>query len=133
MEDTVLPEKVQLLTNGLEMVIEDHTRGYFGDYHRVKLVVIAQMPLELVHGLTEDERVAAHKLFGSMVLYTKTLEKMGVGSAAICSVKNDLLAHFTNHSLPYLADQSFPAQLVRSALRRKHLVRIVTSYANDSK
>jgi hypothetical protein len=122
---------MQLLANGLEVAIEDHTRGYFGDYHRVKLVVFARMSLELVNGLTEDERSAARQLLGSTVQYSKTLEKMGVGSAAICSVKGDLLTHFTNHSLPYLSDQTFPAQLVRAALCRKQPVRLVTSYANN--
>jgi len=117
-----LLEMTRHLSNGLEISIEDQTRNYFGDYHRVRVVITAHIAIAMIADLSVAEREAATNQLGPTATYTKVLEKMGVGSADICSSRNDLLANFTHNSLPYLSEQSFPTKLVRSALQRsKHL------------
>jgi hypothetical protein len=115
------------LVNGLELVIEDQTRNYFGDYYRVSLAITARMPLERIIGLTDDERHAAAGIFGTTLHYARKLERMGVESAELTSVKSELLHGFTRTTFPYLNAPTFPAQLVRTAVRRKP-ARIEPSY-----
>jgi hypothetical protein len=106
------------LANNLEIEIADQSRNYFGDYHRIKLVISITVPLLSVAGLSPIEIEDATRVFGSTVSYHKTLEKMGVGSDDVPRVKQEMLANFSENSVPYLQSHRFPVQFVRSSLAR---------------
>ena len=66
----------------------------------------------------QEQELAAQKL-PQTVQFRKMLEKMGVGSAEVQDARNELLAHFAQSALPYLAGSDFPARMVRNALLAK--------------
>lgn len=104
------------LDNSMTVAIEDLTRNYFGDYYHVKLVITVSIPLAAVSGLAADEIAAAERIVGDTAVYAKNLERMAVCSADLSGIKDELLADFARHSLPYLQVAGFPPKLVRSIL-----------------
>ena len=111
------------LANGLEILIDDQTKRYFGDYHQVRLVVTALIALADVSGLAPDELDRASAESGQLITHTRILEKMGVGSAEVPTVKQDLLSHFFDHALPYMEAEDFPLKMVHAAGRSRTKLR----------
>ena len=103
------------LSNGLILSICDQTRAYFGDYHLVKLEI----------NFSLDDIVGDRKLSGAdcsvlrRLNYNCCLERMGVHSSAVASVKNVLLQDFETNSLPYMSAAEFPQRLLARELSVK--------------
>jgi hypothetical protein len=105
------------LSSGLEIQIAEQTHRYFGDYHRVRISITSSIQLEQVTGLTPQEQELASRHLPAIFSLCKTEEKMGVCSADLQKVRQDMLATFTQHAVPYLSAADFPARMVRSALK----------------
>jgi hypothetical protein len=98
------------LANGLTIVVNDHTRLYYGEFYHVKLELLCTVPL------AGDMSAEAKSLFGDTVSYRRYLEQMAVPFAETEQVKERLLAHFTTHSVTYLSAEDFPARLVAAEM-----------------
>jgi len=103
------------LANGLKVSIYDLTRVYFGDYHHVKLKIICSLD----HDATDWQQHCPESVDLRSISYSRILEKMGVSSEEIDSVRKSLLGDFTRNSLPYIASADFPGKLIRNKLSCK--------------
>jgi hypothetical protein len=98
------------LANGLTIVVNDHTRLYYGEFYHVKLEVLCAVPLA--------DDMEAKNLLGDSVSYRRHLEQMAVPFAETEQVKERLLDHFTAHSITYLSAVNFPARLVAAEMSK---------------
>jgi len=103
------------LANGLKVSIYDLTRVYFGDYHHVKLKIICSLD----HDAADWQKHCPESVDLRSISYSRILEKMGVSSEEIDSVRKSLLSDFTRNSLPYIASADFPGKLIRNELSCK--------------
>lgn len=102
------------LVNGLEFTVFDRTRPYYGDYHRVLLEVVCDVPLHRDFFVSDDDFIDGRHLLGESVRYCRILEKMAVPFSDLQAVRDDLLARFRSQAECYLALATFPVKLVRS-------------------
>ena len=107
------------LDNGLEIIIRDLTRVYFGDYHLVRLEIICRSSSGGVETITSSA--------AAPVEFRRIVERMGVPSAEIETVRDVLIQDFLNNSLAYLNAADFPAKLAQSVLRQPK--KIIRSFA----
>lgn len=105
-----------LLDNGLEILVRDMSRVYFGDYHRVRL--------EITCRLTDVTHLNAIVDFAdSFPEFRRIVEKMGVPSAEVEAARETLVQDFLDNSLKYLSAADFPAKLAESAARKPKAVK----------
>jgi hypothetical protein len=107
--------QTQKLSNGLTVSIYDGTKVYFGDYHHVRVRIICSLDDPAVDSLSFD----SDDITATPVLYTRTLEKMGVPSAEVESVIKALLKDFELNSEPYISLPDFPKKIIASELSLK--------------
>ena len=111
------------LPNRLKLTVEDLSNRYFGDYHRVKLLVRCPITVSAdSFGSSPDPLAAAQaaqRSIGPEVLYEKSLERMGVPGAELQSIKQELLEQFIRINQPYLARDDFPARFIAVKLRER--------------
>jgi len=109
------------LENGLLLQVENQTNRYFGDYHRVRLVVSCHF--EVAGLLTDPDCDLDHgqlrRLLGEQLRYEKVLERMGVPGAAVETTCRELVDQFLASNRSYLERADFPQRL----LRQKFLAR----------
>ena len=100
------------LGNGLEIIIRELTRVYFGDYHLVRLEIVCRACMGAA-------AAGADALTGAKpVEFRRLVERMGVPSADIQGTRQLLVQDFLNNSLAYLSAADFPAKLARSVSRQ---------------
>ncbi len=87
------------LENGLQIVIVDLSRNYFGDYCHVRL--------EICCALSRDEGMSG----ADTAVMRRIVEKMGVPSAEVEAAKESLVKDFLNNSISYLSLPDFPKRL----------------------
>ncbi len=112
------------LANGLVFTVFDRTRAYYGDYHRVVLEVVCDVPLVRDQFASDEDFADGKLLLGESVRYCRVLEKMAVPLIALDLARRDLLAGFRFQAERYLALETFPAKLVlseREKARKKDL------------
>jgi hypothetical protein len=85
-----------ILANGIAVEFSDVSNRYFGDYHRVRVVV----RLLVSRPDREQPLVKVH-----------TLERMGVPGAEVEAVRNRLAEDYWQHAGRYLAHPDYPARL----------------------
>jgi hypothetical protein len=85
------------------ITIRDLTRAYFGDYHHIRLEVTCRVGRD--HP-TED------------AVFQRVIEKMGVPTADIDSIRDSLVDDFLSASRAYLCSPDFPEKLARFASRQ---------------
>lgn len=109
------------LKNGLCLHIDDQTNRYFGDYHRVRLVVRCVVSVATVASRPDCELEAAQlqRLLGEEICYEKVLERMGVAGAAVEQTSEELLKQFLVASGDYLERDDFPLRLLRQRFRAR--------------
>lgn len=92
-----------VLKNGLIVRFLDQSNRYFGDFHRVCILVEISLPdrIELPAGLTREG--ACQK---------RELVRMGVPSAALAEVRKSLVDSFLSTARIYLEQDAFPHQLL---------------------
>ena len=105
-----------ILDNGLEILVRDMTRVYFGDYHHVRLAIICR-PTEM------DKLYGAPDSTDLVPEFHRVVEKMGVPSAEVEVVRESLFRDFLNNSLKYLSAADFPEKLAESAARKPKAVK----------
>jgi hypothetical protein len=96
-----------VLDNGLEIVITDQSRVYFGDYHLVRLEIICRAGGD-----------AAAAIAGPGAELRRVVERMGVPSAAVEAARESLVNDFLSTSLTYMSAPDFPAKLASTTLKQ---------------
>ncbi|ORJ63446.1 hypothetical protein B5V00_00865 [Geothermobacter hydrogeniphilus] len=109
------------LEGGLKLDFFDLGNRYFGDYHRIKILVRCEVPLrETMFAAESDPRRAfdrARRRLGERVVYERSLERMGVAGADVEAVRDRMIDAFLSSAGPYLRHPEFPRRLVESRLR----------------
>jgi hypothetical protein len=107
------------LDNGLKIEFYDRSNRYFGDYHRVCILVECRlgMAANLFADATAEQKARA--IFGGELLVTRTLERMGVAGAELPEVREALIDSYLRNALPYLAVPDYPARLLNRELAGK--------------
>lgn len=113
------PFRTEVLPNGLTLDFVDGSNRYFGDYWRVALEVRCRIPL--CHALPPDDPDIdqARALLGETLLFTRSLEKMGVAGEEVTSVRTAMVEHFLSSAGAYMATPVFPGSFVRQQLAEK--------------
>ncbi len=106
------PYKIIELGNGVVVEFHNHTNRYYGDFHRVKISVIAKIPI-IIDSLPIDLHGLAKSCDGS-IDFKKDLEQMGVSSAQVDEVSASLVDSFIVSVSRYLENGSFAEGLLRS-------------------
>jgi hypothetical protein len=104
------------LENGLTVSFYHHIHRYFGDYHRIKVEIICEVPLLEEYFTSLAEFAEARASLGSKAVFRRKLELMGVSSAEVEQSLEGVIANFSSHSLSYLASPLFPRKLVHAEL-----------------
>jgi len=111
------------LDGGLQVDFIDLGNRYFGDYHRVKILVRCEVPLrrEMFEDQSDPSKAfdRARRRLGESAAYEKTLERMGVAGAEVEEVRAGLVESFLASAGAYLKHPLFPRQLVASRLRER--------------
>lgn len=111
------------LNNGLQLLVEDQSNRYFGDYHRLRLFVSCRVPVraEYFTAETNPEQAAAEavKILGTEVVYEKPLERMGVAGGELATIRQQVLDDFLSINRDYLARADFPAKFLALKLRER--------------
>jgi hypothetical protein len=112
----------QQLPNRLLLKIEDQSYRYFGDYHRVRLVIRCQVPVVAEHFVASEDPLAAAAAavlqLGHEVTFEKTLERMGVAGSEVETTRQLLIDQFMQTNHPYLARDDFPFRFIALKLRQ---------------
>ena len=113
------PFAEETLVNGLHLRFYDQSNRYFGDYHRVRIVV--EIELALNNELLDDQELlaAGRKRFGATLTISKVLERMGVPGARVESLRAELVASYQTEVQSYLSRPEVPLRLLRAELANK--------------
>ncbi len=107
-----------VLPNSLELLCHDDSRGYFGDYHRVRVLLTLSIPLEFRFFQDGEELREAKRLLPDPVIYRRSAEKMAVPSADLESVRSQLVEDLLRNAGEYLGSEQFPVRYIRAELIR---------------
>ncbi|MBW2187464.1 MAG: hypothetical protein JRG71_14035 [Deltaproteobacteria bacterium] len=94
------------LTNGVRIDFTDVTNRYYGDYHRVCIEVELRF--------ASEEFAQGHKF--------QTLERMGVSSADVESVQEQVLNSFRQGTMRYMVSENFENKFLKSCKTRKSIL-----------
>ncbi len=112
--------KEERLDNGLRILFGDESNRYFGDYHRVCILVTLLYNLdELPLTNSDDElfRDRALAKLGNELKIEKRLERMGVPTAEVKSVRHAMIESFLINASAYLNRPGYPRSLVAAELK----------------
>ena len=113
------PFAEETLANGLHLRYFDQSNRYFGDYHRVRIVVAIELLLSNVL-LDDPELLAAgRKRFGVALTTSKVLERMGVPGSRVDELRAELVASYQREVQSYLSRPEVPLRLLRAELANK--------------
>jgi hypothetical protein len=104
------------LENGLTVSFYHHTHRYFGDYHRIKVEIICEVPLLEEYFASREEFAEAKAALGDKAVFRRNMELMGISSADVEPTLEGVIDNFSSHSLAYLASPSFPRKMVLAEL-----------------
>lgn len=116
----------ETLANGLCLAFRDESNRYFGDYHRVCIVVTLSFALAGLPVNSPEEvsfRTEACQKLGETLVVTRQLERMAVPTASVAQVRNNLVAGFLQHSAVYLARPAVLLSLVQAELTAQRSLR----------
>ena len=111
-----LPIRTITLENGLLLNFYNRSNRYFGDFHRVLIVVEGSIDLELF--LTDEMKQRVENLPGS-ILYRRQLERMGVTSDRLEETGFELIESFFAASKSYLERPDIFEKLLKKRLLEK--------------
>ncbi len=104
------------LENGLTVRFYHHTHRYFGDYHRIKMEILCEIPVREDFFDNCDEFADAQTLLGHAAVFRRNIEMMGISSADVENSLERTIENFMNHSRTYLSSPLFPKKLVLAEL-----------------
>ena len=113
------PFAEETLANGLHLRFYDQSNRYFGDYHRVRIVV--EIELLLNNELLDDPELlaAGRKRFGVSLTTSKVLERMGVPGSRVAALRAELVASYQLEVQSYLSRPEVPLRLLCAELANK--------------
>lgn len=113
------PFAEEILANGLHLRFYDQSNRYFGDYHRVRIVVAIELFLN--NALLDDAELlaAGRKRFGDSLTTSKVLERMGVPGSRVDELRAELVASYQREVQSYLSRPEVPLRLLRAELANK--------------
>jgi len=114
--------KHECLDNGLEISFNDESNRYFGDYHRICVVVTISCPIEQL--ADDDLRLRAIAVYGEPIKLEKRIERMGVPSAEVEQVRNALIDDFMRQATIYMSRPDYPRLLVTAELSKQRSGRL---------
>ena len=114
-----LPFLVERLVNDLTLRFHDQTNRYFGDYHRVRIVVEIELGFDSSFLPDQDLLTAGIARFGEQLIIRKVLERMGVPGALVEEVRAKLVASYRHEIEHYLCRPEVPLRLLRAELAQK--------------
>lgn len=112
MRDTLL---TRTLDNGLQLEFVDQSNRYFGDYHRVRILVRCQVALRPEWLAACPDSVAPDQLrtlLGDAVTFERSMEQMGVAGDQLDRVKTRLIEGFLGTTAAYLGSPQFPGRFI---------------------
>lgn len=112
------------LPNGLELELFDQSNRYFGDYHRVRILLRCRVEIrpEWLRDLPSDVAPKqACSLLGEALVYERHLERMGVATAELERIKEQLIDGFLTVGGSYLGAPDFPRRFFLQHLRAPRL------------
>ncbi len=104
------------LANGLTVCFYHHTHRYFGDYHRIKVEIVCEVPIREEYFKTPAECAEARAVLGGRAVFRRSTEMMGIPTAEVQQCLDNTMENFVKHSLSYLSSASFPRKLVLAEL-----------------
>lgn len=107
------------LANGLHLRFFDQSNRYFGDYHRLYIVVEITVILSAEFIPDPELLATAVRRFGDRLVTTRTLERMGVPGDQLATLRKELLASYRLEVDKYLSRPGVPLSLLRSGLARQ--------------
>lgn len=115
----------EVLANGLALRFYAAGNRYFGDYHRVAIAMETILPLDhpALTALDPPLLARAQARFGTVLRVVKELVRMGVESARVATVQQELIASALLEAQRYLARPDYPARLLRAELERKAVLK----------
>lgn len=102
----------------MSITCRDHSRRYFGDFHVVSLEIKCEMfilPRLLNNPSVYVEITSA---IGDRITLVRKIQQMGVPSASVNQVKDELIGNFKQNSLPYFTSSNFPTKAILSQIRK---------------
>ncbi len=101
--------RTEILKNGVMVSFYEQTNRYFGDFHRLCVLVIVELPadFELPAGMSRET-----------CRYQRTLEKMGVTSDQLDAERSAMIDSFLKTAKAYLEKSNFPQQLLHNIQRQ---------------
>ncbi len=111
MTDVIFSKK---LKNGIVVDFVDRSNRYYGDFHRVKIDVVAKFPVDTTL-LPEELQEIATGCNGEAT-YQRSLEQMGVKTAEVGTVTQALIDNFIATVGSYLEKENFVELLLRKQL-----------------
>lgn len=109
--------KRERLPNGLEIVFDDQSNRYFGDYHRVCVVATLKCPVAAIQD--EALRAQAGQLYGETLVVEKRFERMGVSSDEVENVRSRLIDEYMRSASAYLSRPDYPVMLVSAEMKKR--------------
>ncbi len=117
------PFRVEPVGDGFSLYFYDRSNRYYGDYHRIRVVVHMEIPLrrEFFAGESDPDRALsrARRWLGDVVRFEKSLERMGVPGSQVTVVRDELVASFLATAGGYLGKSDFPARFVRKKVQER--------------
>ncbi len=108
--------------NGLQLAFFDESNRYFGDYHRIRVLVEIRLPLTPKLFRRDDDQQAACEraieILGEVIVETRALERMGVPSEKVEAVRSNLINDFLANAGKYLHRPDYPERLLYGRLAK---------------
>ncbi len=106
-----MPIKTIQLNDMISVDFFSDGNRYFGDFHRVKVMAIARIPL--CSSKLPDDLLDVAAAYPGYVDYEKNMERMGVTTAEVDTVTEELIDNFIQTSGHYLLNVNFAERLLR--------------------
>ena len=110
------------LENGLQVFFADESNRFFGDYHRICIVVTILCDLCTLPADNDDDvtfRSKAIATLGKELKVVKRLERMGVATADVEAVRKAMMDDFMKNSSVYLMRPDYPRSLVAAEFKKR--------------
>jgi len=114
------------LNNGLQLIFTDESNRYFGDYHRICVVVTIVCNLNDLSTESSADETFFHQAIetlGEQVTVVKRFARMGVATADVETVRAELIDSFLHHASSYLSRPEYPRALVNAELKKRNTTR----------
>lgn len=112
--------KETTLPNGLTIRLFNCTRHYYGDFQLVKLDIRCTVQIVAEYFSNPVDYEMARTTLGETSQYHRSVERMGIPSASVGKILEELIINFEKHSLPYLVSPEFPRKLIMNEV---HMVK----------